>query len=351
MKRILTITILALAAILAQEVYSQSSGTTVPPPPYCTSSNAGAIYTDTATSPATVYTCSYYNLAWNWVVNPSYGGLVYYPTLPSTCSGYLPAFLSGWPTTKMYVCQSGIPVQINEGVTSITPAAGLTCLPMVAGSCSGNVTVYLSSAFAISSFTGCGGTLEVGQSIAFPTCSATYSAPPTRATITNSDSIDSPLVMTSPFTSATISGSFSHSTSTTTTITLTAIGSSTQTATQVYSWVPRIFGGVGAAGATSSISARGTTAVLSNGSVLSSAGLGIEHIGQTFGPFSPSGQNVYLLLTGSTHTFTDALTGFAFTFNAPTTVTFVNQYGATVTMYLYQSTNALTGTFEPKIGS
>ena len=111
MKRILTISILALAAIFAPAVHSQSSGTTVPPPPYCTSANAGALYTNTGTSPATVYTCSYYNLAWQWVVNPSYGGLVLYPTVPSTCSGALPVFLAGWPTnTQMYVCVNGVPV-------------------------------------------------------------------------------------------------------------------------------------------------------------------------------------------------------------------------------------------------
>ena len=123
MKRILTISILALAAIFAPAVHSQSSGTTVPPPPYCTSANAGAIYTDTATSPATVYTCSYYNLSWQWVVNPSYGGLVYYPTIPSTCSGSLPVFLGGWPNTQMYVCVAGVPSVVagyGSGVTSFT---------------------------------------------------------------------------------------------------------------------------------------------------------------------------------------------------------------------------------------
>jgi hypothetical protein len=34
-----------------------TSGNTPPPPPVCGSTNAGALYTNTGTSPATVYTC------------------------------------------------------------------------------------------------------------------------------------------------------------------------------------------------------------------------------------------------------------------------------------------------------
>jgi len=108
MKRTLMFAVMLLATASS---FAQSSGSTPPPPPYCTSANAGALYTNTGTSPATVYTCSYYNLVWQWVVNPSYGGLVLYPTVPSTCSGALPVFLAGWPTnTQMYVCVNGVPV-------------------------------------------------------------------------------------------------------------------------------------------------------------------------------------------------------------------------------------------------
>ncbi len=239
----------------------------------------------------------------------------------------------------------------TSGVTSITPSAGITCTPLVGGSCTGAVALSLSTTFAITSFTGCNGALELGQTVTNPTCSATYTATPTSASITNSDSIDSPLVLASPFTSGTIVGSFHHTTVTTTTVQLTATGSSTQTANQQYTWNPRIFGGVGTAGATSSVTASGTTAVLSNSDVIASAGLGAETVGQTFGPYSPSGQAIYLLLTGGSHTFVDALTGFPFAFNSPITVTFINQWGVTTTMYLYQSTNSLTGTFAPRITS
>jgi hypothetical protein len=46
-------------------------------------------------------------------VNPSYGGLVSYPTVPTTCSGSLPVFLAGWPNTQEYVCVNGVPYPIG----------------------------------------------------------------------------------------------------------------------------------------------------------------------------------------------------------------------------------------------
>ncbi len=95
-------------------VHAQSSGPT-PPTGSCSSSNAGALYTDTGTSPATVYTCSYYNLSWQWIVNPIYGGIVYYPTVPSTCSGSLPVFVGNWPNTQMYLCVNGYPQAVGGG--------------------------------------------------------------------------------------------------------------------------------------------------------------------------------------------------------------------------------------------
>lgn len=245
----------------------------------------------------------------------------------------------------------GIATWGGSGVTSIAVGPGLTCTPLVGGVCTGAVTIYLNASFAITSFTGCSGSLELGQGVTNPTCSATYSGSPTSANITNTDSIDSPLNLSSPYTSGTIIGTFSHSTVTTTTLTLTAIGTSTQTATQSYSWNPRIFAGLGGSGATAA-TASGTNAVLNaSAGTIPSAGLGAEVVGQTFGPFTASGQNVYLLLMGGSHTFIDTGTGFPFAFNAPIPITFVNQFGVSVTMYLYQSTNSLTGTFTPKVTS
>lgn len=229
--------------------------------------------------------------------------------------------------------------------------------PMQNGTSGGNTLPVVCNAhsqgtpaFAISSFSG-GQAGELGQVFTNPVFTAIYTATPASASITNTDGISSPTNLTSPFTSATITGSFTHSVTATTTFTLTATQGPTVTATQAITWNPRIFGGVGAAGATSTVTASGTTAILSTSDVLSSAGLGAELVGQVFGPFTPSSQNVYLLLTGSSHTFTDIGTGFPFVFNAPKAVTFVNQYGVTVTMYLYQSTNAVFGTYNIRVAS
>jgi hypothetical protein len=246
----------------------------------------------------------------------------------------------------------GITQAVNGG-TGINSTGMTGCVSVAAGvwsistaNCSGAAVP-----FAITSFTGCSGSYELGQTITNPTCSATYSATPTSAQITNTDGINSPLTLSTPFTSGTITGSFSHSTVTTLTITLNAVGTSTQSANQTSTWNPRIFGGVGTTGATSTVTASGTTAFLSTSNALASAGLAAEVVGQTFGPFAPSGQAVYLLLKGGSHTFIDAGTGFPFAFNSPLTVTFVNQYGVSSTYYLYASTNPLTGTFTPRVAS
>lgn len=224
--------------------------------------------------------------------------------------------------------------RVDFGVWSISPANCSTSAP-----------------FSILSFTGCNGTVELGQHVINPVCSATYSALPSSAALTNTDGLSSPTNLVSPFASGTITANFSHNAITTTTITLTAVGTSTQTATQAYIWQPRIFGGMGATGATATVTSSGTTAILSTSDVIATAQLGTETIGQSFGPFAPSGQKIYLLLMGGSHTFIDAGTGFPFAFNTPITVTFVNQYGVTVTMYLYPSTNLLYGTFTPKVAS
>jgi hypothetical protein len=148
-----------------------------------------------------------------------------------------------------------------------------------------------------------------------------------------------------------VTGTFTHTAPETTIFTLSATQGATLTAAQNINWEWAIFGGVGTAGATFSVTAAGTTAVLSNGNVLPRLQLGAEMVGQTFGPFSPSGQVIYLLLTGGSHTFIDAGTGFPFAFNAPLTVSFLNANGVTVTMYLYQTTNSLYGTYTPKVAS
>jgi hypothetical protein len=114
---------------------------------------------------------------------------------------------------------------------------------------------------------------------------------------------------------------------------------------------PRVFAGIGAAGATSSVTATRTTAVLSNGAVLASAGLYNSRVRATYGPFAPSAQKIYILIIGGSHQFKDAVTGFAFAFNKPTPVSFVNANGSTVSMFLYESINSISSTFSVQVVS
>lgn len=224
--------------------------------------------------------------------------------------------------------------RVDAGVWSVSPANCAASAP-----------------FAILSFTGCNGTVELGFHVVNPTCSATYSATPSSANITNTDGISSPTNLTNPFTTQTITANFSHTAIATNTLTLTAIGTSTQTATQAYQWQPRIFGGLGASGATSTVTASGTNAILSTSNTIGTLQLGAESVGSVFGPFAPSGQKVYLLLIGGSHTFVDTGTGFPFAFNTGVAVSFTNVNGVVVSMFLYQSTNNLTGTFNIRVAS
>lgn len=198
--------------------------------------------------------------------------------------------------------------------------------------------------FSITGFSG-GSSVEIGATISNPAFTSSYSSIPISASITNSDNIDSPLSLTTPFTSGTVVGSFVHTTNSSTTFTLTAISTTTQLSYQHINWLPRSFGGVGSAGATSSVTSSGTTAILSTTDVMTSLGLASTNVGTIYGPYSPSNQKIYLLLIGGTHTFKDATTGFTFVFNSSTAVTFVNQYGSTISMYLYETTNLLSGTY------
>ena len=248
----------------------------------------------------------------------------------------------------------------NDGQLVGTLAGETVPLKVVAGTgivvtlTGSNIVISLGTPvvpLTINSFSG-GETVELGFAVVNPAFTATYTGTPTGANITNTDGTDSPHNLTTPFTAATLAGTFTHTSAADVTFTLHATdGTHNPTATQDIVWAERIFGGVGATGATSSVTATGTTAVLSTGDALPSAGLGVETVGQTFGPYMPSNQVVYLLLTGGSHTFIDQMTGFPFAFNAPIAVTFVNANGVSLSMFLYASTNALFVTVEPKIAS
>ena len=129
------------------------------------------------------------------------------------------------------------------GDITIQCGTGLTCAQ------SGNtISISTAAAFLITSFVG-EQTVELGTSIVNPPFSATYSTLPASAQITNTEGISSPTVLTTPFTSGSVIGTFTHSTTTTTVFTLSATQGTTQTAAQPISWEPAIFGGPGAAGA------------------------------------------------------------------------------------------------------
>ena len=105
--------------------------------------------------------------------------------------------------------------------------------------------VSLATGFSITSFTGAQAG-ELGQTFTNPSFAASYTSGATAATITNTDSVDSPHTLTTPFTAGTLTGSFHHSTTTTTTFTLNATnGVSSPTATVVFSCGERIFAGLG----------------------------------------------------------------------------------------------------------
>ncbi len=204
--------------------------------------------------------------------------------------------------------------------------------------------------FGITGFNG-GSAVEIGATVTNPSFSASYSKTPTSASITNTAAIDSPLVLSSPFTSGTVVGAFTETSQASVCFTLTAILVVPKTSSQCIQWQARSFGGVGSAAATSSVTASGLNATLSTGDVLANAGISSGGYNSVYGPYTASAQKVYLLLVGGSHTFKDSVTGFAFAFNAPTAVSFLNSYGATVTMYLYESTYLLTGAYSVLVTS
>lgn len=208
--------------------------------------------------------------------------------------------------------------------------------------------------FSITGFSG-GSTVEIGVTVTNPTFSASYSSAPSSAEITNTLGLNSPLPLVSPYTSGTVAGSFHQVNQSSISFTLTAVAATTQSAGQSISFLPRMYGGVGAPSATNAIAAGtivGPTALLSTGDTINNLGLFSSPVGSTFGPFSPNNQKIYLLLTGGSHTFKDPNTGATFAFLAtPTPVSFVNLYSATISMYLYESTNKLSQPFSVQVVS
>jgi hypothetical protein len=236
--------------------------------------------------------------------------------------------------------------------TNGVPNGSQTLLNLVQGNgiqlvnSGGMVTVNQAPLFAISTFT-CAvcGTVEAGAVTSSPaTFTAAYTSTPASATIGDGTNTTT---LSTPFTSGSLAHTYCTAGQgvTSFTFTLTAVGPTTQTATQGLGCAARTFAGAGTAGATAATSS-GTNAVLAGATgTLTSGGLG----NQGSYTCTASSQKCYVLLAGGSHTFTSG--GFAFPMNAPTAVAFVNQNGATTSLYLYESTNVLSGTFPLVVAS
>lgn len=277
-------------------------------------------------------------------VYSSAGELVWGPNwqqVPSTPSPYN---VGNWVPNVVSIVGGG-------GTTLVLQTNGVsnavqTLLNLVAGNgitltnVGGTVTISQGPVFSIVSFV-CdkSGNYEIGQVVSSPSSfTASYTVTPTSASI--SDGTNS-VNLFSPFTSGSLAHSYSLSSAGTVTFTLTAIGPTTQTAITTMNFLPRTFGGVGTAGATGA-TASSTNAILSGATgTLASAGLNNQN---SYGPYTASSQKIYILMIGGSHTFKDTSTGFGFAMNTPTAISFTNQNGDMVSMYLYESTNPVIGT-------
>jgi hypothetical protein len=106
----------------------------------------------------------------------------------------------------------------SSGVVSLNTLTGAIVLSVGSGLAivqSGNtITISIATVFSITSFTGgAAANVETGFSFTNPSFSASYSTTPASAKITNTASIDSPLNLVSPYTSATVVGTFTLATS------------------------------------------------------------------------------------------------------------------------------------------
>lgn len=229
-----------------------------------------------------------------------------------------------------------------SGVTAGTYVAGATSFTINAA---GNVTAA-GPAFAVTAFT-CGacasGPYETGNPVVTSASgTASYASPtvPASASVTDGTHV---VTLTTPFTSWTQA----HSYATNTCFTLTAIGNSqtVSSSPQCVSFLNRSFGGTGTGGSATSATASGNNAVLVGATgTLSIGSLDSSCAGQVYNVTTSGTQFVYLLLpcnvsnpNGGSFT-TPGPT--VFVMNAPTAITFTNQFSASVTMYLYRSTNS-----------
>jgi hypothetical protein len=191
------------------------------------------------------------------------------------------------------------------------------------------------------------GSIETGLTTNPSNFTISYANPtlPTSASI--SDGTHS-VTLTTPFTTGSLA--FNYCTPAqgivNFTFTLTAVGSAqTVTPSRTINCLPRSFGGTGTGASATGATASGSTAILVGAAGnLVSGGLAASSVGQVYNVTTSGTQYVYLLLAtnvsnpGSGSFTTPGPTVFAM--NAPTVVSFTNQYGTVITMYLYRSVNS-----------
>jgi hypothetical protein len=188
--------------------------------------------------------------------------------------------------------------------------------------------------FSVSISCSAAGTFETGNVSTNPNSCAFGYANGTPASGTLTDASNN-VTLVAPYTSGSLP--YVYSTNTTFTVHTAATNLQLASASDSISFLPREFGGVGTAGATSATSSLSNATLVGATGTLTTSGLGQQ---STWGPYSPSNQKIYVLGTGSSCTFTSG--GFAFPMLVPTTFSFTNQYGVIITMKLYESQNLLS---------
>lgn len=260
---------------------------------------------------------------------------------------YLPVEINDPVAGTGYVNTASNTSWLYNGISYIQTGGGGGC---TGGSVTGNVSfsgqvgdfqsgclASVGNPFSMGLSCSQAGLREIGNATTNPfNCTLSYSnGTPASATLGDGTNTDT---LTTPFTSGSLA--FAYSSNTTFTAHSTATNSQTASTSTSVTFAAREFGGVGTSGATGATSS-GSTAVLTGATgTLNTVGLGQQ---SNWGPYTPSNQNIYVLGTGSSCSFTSG--GFNFPMNTPTPITFVNLYGASISMYLYQSTNLLSTSF------
>jgi hypothetical protein len=297
----------------------------------------------TAMSCGVTCTSAFYGLPYTDVTNQNY----YVYTGTGSVSGWTKVNSAATGTITNVQGTAPIASNVDAGVATVSldPSGVTAGCPNIGGQivC---ITTYgtissIGSPFSMGISCTAAGTYEAGNATTNPnTCTFSYSNG-TPASASLSDGTHN-VTLTSPYTSGALAYQYCTPSEGVTSFTFsgnaTATNSQTASASTGTNCTYREFGGVGTAGATGA-TASGTNAVLVGATgTLASAGFGQQN---TWGPYSPSNQYIYVLGTSNSCTFTFG--GFAFLMNSPISVSFTNQYDAVIGMWLYGSVNPQNG--------